>query len=140
MNKFNSIIQDVTKDKRKLLMIIALGLGIIILLFSLGGNSSENTKKSRTLEEYKRELEAELSELCESIDGAGKCMVSVSFSSGESLEYHGSDISGSTPPKVLGVTVICEGGNNSRVKADICDCMMSLFDIGSNRVCVLPMK
>lgn len=138
MNKFESFIKNTAKDKKKLLMLFLAVLGVFMILASSWTEEKESDASS--LSQYKAELEEELSQLCESIEGAGKCRVSVSFSSGESFEYHGSSISGSAPPKVLGVTVVCEGGDKSKVKADICDCMMSLFDIGSNRVCVLAMK
>ena len=93
-----------------------------------------------TLDEYKIKLEGELETLCESIKGAGRCEVTVTFSEGEHLEYKGSNIIGSEPPRVLGVTVVCKGGSDLNVKRNICDCMTALFDIGSNRVCVLEMK
>ena len=140
MNKITSVLEDIVKDKKKLLMSVLLIFGVVVLLFFGGGDSKSNTEASGTLEEYKQELESELSELCESIEGAGKCRVSVSFSEGESIEYHGSDIKGSTPPKVAGVTVISEGGSNAGVRSAISDAMIALFGIGSNRVCVLPMK
>ena len=119
---------------------VAIGLmGIVLVLFSLGGESDEEHTPDG-LEEYKIRLEEELEALCESIDGAGKCYVTVSFSEGERLEYKGSSLIGSEPPRVLGITVVCDGGDDAYIKSSISDCMTALFDIGSNRVCVLKLK
>ena len=139
MKKAIDIKNYVMRDKRRLIAMIALiaGAVLILLSFSDGGDSSES---SGTLEEYKRELEHELTELCSDVDGVGKCKIYVSFSEGEKTEYKGSNVTVRTPPKVLGVTVICEGGDSARVKQEISECITALFDIGSNRICVLKME
>lgn len=139
MNKFSKLFELLGRDK-KTLVTVAIGLvGILLVLLSLGGGSDTEIPKDG-LEEYKSRLEAELEALCESIDGAGRCRVTVSFSEGERLEYKGSSLIGSEPPRVLGITVVCEGGDDSYIKNSISDCMTALFDIGSNRVCVLKLK
>lgn len=139
MNKFSKLFELLGRDK-KTLVTVAIGLvGILLVLLSLGGGSDTEISKDG-LEEYKSRLEAELEALCESIDGAGRCRVTVSFSEGERLEYKGSSLIGSEPPRVLGITVVCDGGDDSYIKNSISDCMTALFDIGSNRVCVLKLK
>lgn len=136
MNKIKSFAEYLCKDKKRLVILLAALFGLILMLFGSGGDSG-GSDESATLSEYKSSLEEELSELCSSIDGAGKCRVTVSFSEGESVSYHGSNVSSTTPPKVLGVTVVSEGGDKIEVKRAISECMTALFDIGSNRVCVL---
>ena len=129
----------VIKDKKKLLAAILGALGIFLILLSLGGGEDKSAE-GVSLEKYKAELEDELEAICESVDGAGRCIVRVTFSEGERLQYKGSNIISSEPPRVLGVSVVCEGGDNPNIKRDISDCMTALFDIGANRVCVLKMK
>ena len=119
--------------------VVALVLVGVILMFIPSGSNKEKSEQT-TLTDYKISAEAELAELCSSIDGVGKCRVSVSFSEGESFRYSGSKLISSAPPRVFGVTVVCEGGDDDRVKERISDCMTSLFDIGANRVCVLKLK
>ena len=138
----NNIIEKIkvfASDKKKL-AVLAIGIAgiLLILLSSAGGAEPDGAEIG--LDEYKLQLEDELKALCESIEGAGKCRVSVSFSEGEKLEYKGSNIIRSEPPRVLGVTVVCEGGDDFYIRNSISDCMTALFDIGSNRVCVLKMK
>lgn len=138
MKKTTDIIAYLKADKKRIFALLAAILGIALILFSGGEKKSEGG--SSTLSEYKEELEEELTELCSSIDGVGKCKVTVTFSEGESVEYKGSNVTRQEPPKVMGVTVICEGGDELHVKREISECMTALFDIGSNRVCVLKME
>ena len=114
-------------------------VGIVFILLSLGGGS-DSADNTVGLDEYKEKLEEELEALCESIDGAGKCIVTVTFSEGERVEYRGSSVVGREPPRVLGITVVCDGGDSPYIKASISDCMTALFNIGTNRVCVLKLK
>ncbi len=139
MNNLNSIINSFIKDKKKLTVLLIGLFGILLIALSLGANT-EKEQKEYTLDEYKAELEDELQALCESVEGAGKCRVTVTFSDGERFEYKGSNVIGIEPPRVLGVTVVCRGGDNADIKKSISECMTALFDIGSNRVCVLKMK
>ena len=128
------------KDKKRMLLISVAVLGILLILLS--GLFSENSvgEGETSLDEYKRELEAELAELCSSVRGVGRCRVTVTFSEGESLQYKGSTVIGSTPPRVMGVTVVCDGADKDDVREQISECMRSLFDIRANRICILKMK
>ncbi len=139
MNSLNSLINAILKDKKKLTALIVVFVGILIIILSFG-SKEESKYEEYSLDKYKAELEDELESLCESIDGVGKCRVTVTFSDGEKFEYKGSNVVGSEPPRVLGVTVVCDGGDRADIKSDISECMKALFNIGSNRVCVLKMK
>ena len=133
------IIEFFKKDKKRIILALIALLGIAVaLLFSAPG--SEVAESGQTLSEYKAALEVELSEMCASIKGVGKCEVTVSFSEGESLEYKGSVLIGSSPPRVLGVCIVCEGADRNGVKSALSECMRSLFDIGANRISVMKMK
>ena len=142
LSSFGDTVNVIIKDKRKLVALIVGIIGVLLILLSATGeNRNTKTKEETyTLDQYKAALEEELEELCESIDGVGKCSVTVTFSEGERLEYKGSNLISSEPPRVLGITVVCEGADSVNVKRDISECMKALFEIGSNRVSVLKMK
>ena len=138
--KFN-LKEYVKADKKRAFILIALAVGVLLILLSLSGTDKKDSSSSEgTLAEYKAELEKELSELCSSIEGAGKCTVTVSFAEGVKTEYKGNNKISETPPRVLGITVVSDGGANAEVKSAITECMTALFDIRSNRVAVLQKK
>ena len=130
------IIKELFKgDKKRIATVVLLVAGLLLMLFSSKVGSTESAAED-SLSKYKRELEKDLSELCSSIDGVGRCEVRVTFSEGERVEYRGTNKVSETPPKVLGVSVVCDGGGRADVRAAITECMVALFDIGANRVAV----
>ena len=128
--------------QRKNLMLLALALfGVIIAL--IPGFFSENASTESAegeIEEYKTALEAELSELCSEVYGAGRCRVRVSFSTGFRCKYKGSTLIERTPPVIDGVTVLCEGAGSSEVKRELSSLISALYGIGHNRICVLKLS
>lgn len=129
------LLEFIKGDKRKILIAVLLALGLILMLFS-GRGGKETAGEEDTLAKYKRELEEDLSELCSSIDGVGRCEVRVTFSEGARVEYKGASKVCETPPKVQGVSIVCDGGAKADVRAAITDCITAMFDIGANRVAV----
>ena len=85
-------------------------------------------------------LEGELVDMCEQVSGVGKCKVMITFERGAENVYKGSQLTESSPPKVLGVSVICTGGASESVKAELTGMICALFSIGANRVAILPME
>ena len=120
-------------------MIFLVALGLFLILFSSFGEK-EDSEEYTSLSEYKRQLEDELSEMCERVLGVGRCYVTLSFERGEQSTYKGSTLVETKPPKVLGVTVVCKGADSDYVKGQIVNMMSSLFDIGTNRIAVLKLN
>ncbi len=127
------------KEKKKIALIFIL-LSIGLLLVALSSIEQTDENDSDSLSEYKEELEERLEKLCSEVDGVGKCTVMVTFSRGEENTYKGNQIIETRPPEVLGVTVVCDGGDSTAVKARLVQMLSALFDIGSNRIAVLPTK
>lgn len=132
----------IKNDRKKLIALITAVLGALLIFLSIPQKSGSQSAGSSdgALSEYKRELEAELSELCSSVSGAGRCKVKVSFSEGARSEYRGTNKISETPPRVLGITIISEGGDKPEVKAALTECMSAMFNIKANRIAVLKMK
>lgn len=124
--------------KKTALILILVSLGL--MLVALSSATSADSTEQGGLSEYKEELEERLEKLCSEVDGVGRCTVMVTFSRGEENTYKGSQLTESKPPRVLGVTVVCDGGESSAVRARLSQMLCALFDIGANRVAVLPSK
>lgn len=139
---FLNTVKSIKNDRKKLIALIVAAIGVLLMLLSVPSKSdaSKSASDSGTLAEYKKELEKELSELCSSVSGAGKCKVKVSFSEGERSEYRGTNKISEVPPRVMGITIISEGGGKAEVKNALTECMTAMFDIKANRVAVLKMK
>ena len=132
------------KENKKVVIIAAfaiLGILLVIVSSSVGKDGATfDTSAEMTLEEYKEGLEAEIESLCSDVAGVGRCRVFITFERGAQNSYKGGSVTETKPPKVLGVTVICSGGNSDSVRAELSDMLCALFDIGYNRVAILKLN
>ena len=124
------------KARAALLLIALVGAALMVIPSGKDDGGADN----EAAVSYKHELEAELEDMCSRIDGVGRCRVVLTLAEGERLEYSGSKLIASYPPRVLGIVVICEGADKSGVRQDITESLTALFDIGANRVEVVKMK
>lgn len=113
--------------------------------------------------EYTDDLENKLAEMISLINGAGKTRVIVTLecdyetvyakdgslskdddSTDEDSEYiiidsektQGGLLLKTVTPKVRGVAVVCEGGDNQYVKSSVTEMLSAVLDVGANRISV----
>jgi stage III sporulation protein AG len=133
--------KDFFKNKKMIVLCAVLIFGISFLVLTPDFDKKETTEsETMQLSQYKENLEAELADICSSVEGVGKCRVIVTFSRGAENTYKGSALIESKPPKVMGVSIICRGADSSEVRSKLIEMMTSLFDVGSNRVSVLKLN
>ena len=89
---------------------------------------------------YKTQLEQQLTELIEQVQGAGKTTVMLTLESGQQTHVLLDDGTALEQtvylPTICGVAVVCEGGGDVRVASRITELVGALLDVPSNRVCV----
>lgn len=125
-------------------IIIALGVAGIALIFlsSLwdGGEKEEkeSLQSSVSAEAYGEELEEELKTIVSKVSGVGRCEILLTMEN--SVEYvylsNGDTKTKSIEPKVRGVAVVCDGGDDPVTKEKILDVVTKALDIPSSRVSV----
>lgn len=166
---FSEFYLKLKKDKKTAAILLLGVIGIILILLSgLGGNeAAAQTIEDDILIMNEAELSQSLEKLIESIDGAGKTRVMLTFKSyGETVYAENSEenitsdgerdlsneyiiIDGDkgedglrlkiTAPEIKGVAVICQGGKNPVIKEQIVSVVSALFDISSNKISVASM-
>lgn len=119
----------------------------------------QNTSTAETrAKSYADDMETQLKELVEAVEGAGRCRVMVTLSSGEETVYATDTEQGDTSsrsehvllgeealvervqsPEIQGVVVLCEGGNDATVKNTITEMVRALTGIGANHITVTKM-
>ena len=156
------------KNDKKALIVIAIGLvGMLLILLSDTSETDDITESISTdfISEY--QLASEVEKLIESIDGAGRCKVMITYNSYEETIYaldkdenyasqgeteyseeyvildKGDNEDGLKlkviSPEIKGVAVVCQGGNNPVIKEQIISSLSALFDISSNKISVAVM-
>ncbi len=118
---------------------VLLLLGVALLLFAGTTKKTQEESDSADLSAYGEAMEKRLEALCSQVAGVGRAEVMVTFESGEQIEYRGSTQIGTSPPRVMGVTVLCTGGGSVEVRAAISEMLGALLGIGASRICVLPL-
>ena len=111
---------------------------------------------------YEEELVRKIEEICREVKGAGRVKVAVTLdgsfkaiyaqnmAEGGSVRHEyllvGSGSSekalllGYSPPEILGVAVVCDGGSSATVRAEMIAIISSLLDIPTNKIYVAGAK
>ena len=113
--------------------VLLLALAGILLLLSF---RSEKSAAASDPAAYRLALERELASLCAEVRGVGRVTVMVTLKEGERTEYSGSKVASVSPPAVLGAAIVCDGGGDEKIRADLTRLVSALLGIGANRVTV----
>lgn len=146
------------QNRTKLAVVLGLAAMLLLLLSELlpTKQAEKPIASASGPSAYKQQLEAQLQDLIEQIEGAGTTTVMVTLESGEETVYATDTQSGQTQsqethvllddgtalaqtvysPQVCGVAVVCDGGGDVRVAARITELVRALLDISSTRICV----
>ncbi len=142
-------------------------IGVSDMFSNASKDTDDDTVQTVSSDDYADEIEQKLTDIISSIDGVGECKIMVTLenssenvyatdvqsdsdtdSSSTSEEYVIYDSNnGEEPvllkeyyPKILGVTIVCSGGDDVVIKETVTDTVTSLFNISTNRVSVSKIK
>lgn len=151
-------------------LIVGAVAGVILLIYGGTVGGELHNKESKVIEEistydevkYEEALTKKIESVCAQVSGAGKVSVAVTLdgtyraiyaqnsANGNSVkrEYFlvGSGSSeralllGYSPPEILGVAIVCTGGANSGVRAEIISLVSALLDLPTNKIYVAVAK
>lgn len=111
-----SFIEFLKNDKRATLIIAIIICGVLLLFIS-GDNNTANAQKTESADE--------ITGLCSSVAGVGRCKVTLSY----------------TPDgEVCAAAVLCEGAESLGVREKLYDLFTSLYGIGTNRISILKIS
>lgn len=133
MKANNGVFTYLRSHKSAWLFALLFAAGALLLVLG-GGTFAKKEEPALSAEE---KLEAEIEALVESVAGVGEAKILITYEEGESVSYKGTAVSATTPPKALAVSVVCDGGDDERVRAALVSMLSSLLGIGANRVSVL---
>ncbi|MCD7796631.1 MAG: hypothetical protein LUG95_03175 [Clostridiales bacterium] len=142
-------------------------IGVLDMFSNASKDIDDDTVQTVSSEDYADEIEQKLTEIISSINGVGECKIMVTLenssenvyatdvqsdsdtdSSSTSEEYVIYDSNNDEEPvllkeyypKILGVTIVCSGGDDVVIKETVTDTVTSLFNISTNRVSVSKIK
>lgn len=119
---------------RKTVLLLA-AVGVLLLILGAGLTKGKPAEAEiDPTEAYLSSLTASLTSLCSEIEGVGTATVVITLAEGERKEYSGSKLLSTEMPRVEGVAVVCAGGGDPNVRAELTELLTSLLGIGSHRV------
>ncbi len=157
---------EILKNKKIIMIVAGVAAGLCLIF---AGSLQNDTKKtantnkeelysSEELTVYTEKLEKRVESIIENIAGVKDASVLITFesskeniyaSNGENRDFviiQNSDGSESgiklmeINAKVRGIAVVCDYGGNEAMRGEIMEMLTSLFNIGSNRISVMPSK
>ena len=125
-------------DKRVVKAAVIVGIAAILLIGASSLFARSRSERTADPAAYAERTENRLLEIVSQIDGVGDAKIFLTMdNSGENVYLKNSDTkTESIEPKVRGVVVVCEGGDNPLVVAHVMDAVTKALDISSDKVCV----
>ena len=168
----NSILEKWIKKRNKSDFAVLILLGVMVMIVAMPAGAKQSQKETQTQEQkeqlqtqdsYKEQLQQQLKELLEHMDGVGKTRVMLTFSDegtdqlDKNVTKDGSKKEETTVvydtgdtrqpyvicrqmPKIEGVVVVAQGGGNAKTVTEISDAVMSLFPVEAHKVVVVKMS
>ena len=155
------------KNTRLIIVVVGTLLGLLLLVFG-GFEKEKETAPTASLDTvydealYERELVEKVENVCSSVKGAGEVRVALTLDGSyraiyaQNLADGGSSkreyfllgsgssqkalLLGYSPPEILGVAIVCEGGENRAVRAEIISLVSALLDLPTNKIYVASGK
>lgn len=120
----------------KLIVILGL-LGMGFILLSQFWPDGDDAAAANAEVSYADDLEARLTELVSAVDGVGDCRVMITLESGTEYVYTSPTVLVTEIlPKIRGVVVVCDGGNDAAVCERVTEVVTTALNIPQRRVCV----
>ena len=123
------------KSRRLIVIVGFVGMGLILLShFWPQSGTSASVSADVT---YASELETRLTSLVAGVEGVGECRVMITLESGTEYVYTTQTmLVTEVLPKVRGVVVVCDGGNDPSVCERVSEVITTALNIPKRRVCV----
>ena len=120
----------------KAAVIVGVAAVLLIGIFSMIDFSPDNREKESR--EYAERTEERLLEIVTSISGAGNAKIFLTMdNSGENVYLKNTDTKTvSIEPKVRGVVVVCEGGDDPMTVSRVLEAVTKALNISSDKVCI----
>ncbi|MCH5165750.1 MAG: hypothetical protein J1G01_05055 [Clostridiales bacterium] len=142
MGKLSGFISRLKNIKH--IEVIACGAVLVVVLliyFSCvscsGSKDSEltavNVDLSKT--DYCTAMQIQVEKIVSEISGVGSASVVINWDRSVSASFGGSS---SENPRAVGALIVCDGGNNTKVKLDVMYAVSTLLDLSIERIMVYP--
>ncbi len=124
---------------RKIIFIVgALGIALLFLSNFIHLDKPGSTQTGESAAAYGSQTESDLEDLLSHIQGVGKTRVLLTMENSVESVYldNGTTKTKEIEPRIRGVLVLCEGGDNPVAVARVSEAVTKALDISSAKVCI----
>ncbi len=122
----------------RLAMLIGCGIFLLFLTYTGSAGTSSTALDSSIYTDndedqaqtYKEMTKKELKSLLEDVEGVGDASVAVTVDTQDSDEE----------AKVIGIVIVCQGGDDAKVKREITEAVSALFSIDTHKIKIMKSK
>ncbi len=142
MNKIREKLKQLADSGGARKLIIAAGVLGIALIFLSGFFSFDKPQEQEgagfSVTDYRGKIQGDLEELLSSIQGAGKTRVLVTMENSAEYVYleNGTTKTKEIEPRIRGVLVLCDGGDDPVTVGRITDAVTKALDVSAAKVCI----
>ena len=131
-------LNELLTDKRIVRTSVIIGTAAIILILLTSVVDLNSDKSAAAAEQYADRTEHRLLDIVTQIEGVGKAQIFLTMDNGgESVYLKNTDTKTvSIEPKVRGVVVVCDGGDDPVVVSRVMDAVTKALNIRSDKVCI----
>lgn len=122
--------------------IIILGIvGIVLIFISTlidNNNNVTNNNEISSTKSYCEKLQTELEGIISCIDGVGRTKILLTIDTSSEIVYQdkSENQTKQLEPKIRGVIVVCDGGDNPTVVQNVINALRSVLDISASKISV----
>ena len=131
-------LRELLSDRRFVRVAVIVGISAIALIFFSSFVDLAPQDDEKLTQRYADQTEARLLDIISSIGGVGEARIFLTMDdSGENVYQKNSDAKTvSIEPKVRGVVVVCDGGDDPVVRSRVLEAVTKALSISSDKVCI----
>ena len=131
-------LNELLSDKRIVRIAVVIGVIAAALIFLSSVVDLSPDKSEAFTEEYAAETEKRLLQIISRIDGVGEAEIFLTMEDcGENVYLDNTDTKTvSIRPKVRGVVIVCEGGDDPIVASRVMEAVTKSLNLSSDKVCI----
>ena len=131
-------LNELLGDKRVVKIAVIIGVAAILLILLTTVVDLSPDKSAAVAEQYAERTEHRLLDIVTQIEGVGKAQIFLTMDNGgENVYLKNTDTKTvSIEPKVRGVVVVCDGGDDPIVTSRVMDAVTKVLNIRSDKVCI----
>ncbi len=138
MGKISDLVKRLKEVKHiEIIACVALIVVVLAVYFSCTSCASSGAESEKDLSglDYCTAMQYRLESVVSEIDGVGSASVAINWDKSVQTSFGSGAVEN---PKAVGAVIVCDGGNQTKVKLDVIYAVSTLLDLSIEKIIVYP--